>query len=160
MFAYRPAAGGMRLLHYPAHGPTAGGTAIRIRLPTTIAPHFDATCVVGGARLAASSPGFGGLSAVRSCVCVTPAATRQTSVAVWFVLNGAGIVTDEAEYVAKFDGGLLAAYQGVDTAPVFTRQCIVQDVHFLRTEVGKLNLALPHGVFPDLVGFAQGLPLA
>ena len=65
-----------------------------------------------------------------------------------------------AKVVAKFDGGLLAAYQGVDTAPVFTRQCIVQDVHFLRTEVGKLNLALPQGVFPDLVGFAQGLPLA
>ena len=65
-----------------------------------------------------------------------------------------------AKVVAKFDGGLLSAYQGVDTAPVFTRQCIVQDVHFLRTEVGKLNLALPQGVFPDLVGFAQGLPLA
>lgn len=59
--------------------------------------------------------------------------------------------------LASFDTGLLTSYQYLDTTPVFTRQCIVQDVHFVRTEVDKLHL-VPN-VFPELVKFAQGLTL-
>ena len=59
--------------------------------------------------------------------------------------------------LTSFDAGLLGSYQAVDSSPVFTRQCIVQDVHFARTEVDKLHL-VPN-VFPELVRFAQGLTL-
>jgi len=61
------------------------------------------------------------------------------------------------QVLASFDAGLLASYQGLDCGPVFTRQCIVQDVHFVRTEVDKLHL-VPN-VFPELVKFAQALTL-
>ena len=61
------------------------------------------------------------------------------------------------QVLASFDAGLLASYQGLDCGPVFTRQCIVQDVHFVRTEVDMLHL-MPN-VFPELVKFAQALTL-
>ena len=62
-----------------------------------------------------------------------------------------------AQVFSSFDAGLLGSYQALDTTPVFTRQCIVQDVHFARTEVDKLHL-VPN-VFPELVRFAQSLSL-
>ena len=73
-----------------------------------------------------------------------------------------GVHTQESgacylQVLASFDAGLLASYQGLDCGPVFTRQCIVQDVHFVRTEVDKLHL-VPN-VFPELVKFAQALTL-
>ena len=62
-----------------------------------------------------------------------------------------------AQVLASFDSGLLSSYQALDSTPVFTRQCIVQDVHFVRTEVDKLHLV--QNVFPELVRFAQALTL-
>ena len=53
------------------------------------------------------------------------------------------------QILSAFDGGLLEAYSAVDTGPLFSRQCIVQDVHYLRQEVAKLHLNLPtllHGI--------------
>jgi len=64
------------------------------------------------------------------------------------------------QILATFDKGLLEAYRTVDVVPAYSRQCIVQDVHYLRKEVGKLHLTLPNGCCPDLVAFAQSLPLA
>jgi len=63
------------------------------------------------------------------------------------------------QVLAAFDTGLLESYRALDTAPLFARQCIVQDVHFLRQEVGKLHLSLPQGCCPGLVQFAQALPV-
>ncbi|EOD09244.1 vacuolar protein sorting 54 [Emiliania huxleyi CCMP1516] len=60
--------------------------------------------------------------------------------------------------LTAFDAGLLEAYRGVDTAPAFSRQCIVQDVQFLRKEVARLHLSLPSGCCPNLVAFALALP--
>ena len=62
-----------------------------------------------------------------------------------------------AQVFSSFDAGLLSSYGSLDTSPVFTRQCIVQDVHFARTEVDKLHL-VPN-IFPELVRFAQSLSL-
>mmetsp|Transcript_47095 Transcript_47095/g.152078 ORF Transcript_47095/g.152078 Transcript_47095/m.152078 type:complete len:203 (-) Transcript_47095:147-755(-) len=62
--------------------------------------------------------------------------------------------------LTAFDAGLLEAYRGVDTAPAFSRQCIVQDVQFLRKEVARLHLSLPSGCCPNLVAFALALPVA
>lgn len=72
-------------------------------------------------------------------------------------LNNSGVPRVHLQVLASFDAGLLASYQGLDCGPVFTRQCIVQDVHFVRTEVDKLHL-VPN-VFPELVKFAQALTL-
>jgi hypothetical protein len=62
--------------------------------------------------------------------------------------------------IATFDAGLLGAYKGIDTSPLFARQCIVSDVLYLRQEVGKLRLALPQGCCPNLVAFAQSLSVS
>mmetsp|Transcript_10935 Transcript_10935/g.28218 ORF Transcript_10935/g.28218 Transcript_10935/m.28218 type:complete len:632 (-) Transcript_10935:126-2021(-) len=63
------------------------------------------------------------------------------------------------QVLTAFDTGLLEAYSAVDTAPLFSRQCIVQDVHYLRQEVGKLHLNLPQGCCPQLVQFGMALPV-
>ena len=63
------------------------------------------------------------------------------------------------QVLTAFDAGLVEAYRAVDTAPLFSRQCIVQDVHYLRQEVAKLHLSLPQGCCPELVQFAQALPV-
>ena len=59
-----------------------------------------------------------------------------------------------------FDGGLLASYKAVDSSALFTRQCIVADVLYLRQEVTKLHLALPRGVCPDLIEMAKSLDVS
>ena len=59
--------------------------------------------------------------------------------------------------MTAFDAGLLASYKSVDATALFTRQCIVADVLYLRNEVTKLHLALPQGVCPDLTSFAKSL---
>ena len=59
-----------------------------------------------------------------------------------------------------FDAGLLGSYKGVDTSALFTRQCIVADVLYLRQEVTRLHLALPKGVCPDLIEFAKSLDVS
>ena len=56
-----------------------------------------------------------------------------------------------------FDAGLLDAYTAADASALFSRQCVVADVLYLRQEVGKLHLSLPNGCCPNLVGFAQSL---
>ena len=63
------------------------------------------------------------------------------------------------QILSAFDGGLLEAYSAVDTGPLFSRQCIVQDVHYLRQEVAKLHLNLPDGCCPQLVKFGMALPV-
>lgn len=62
--------------------------------------------------------------------------------------------------LGTFDEGLLLAYKAADTTVLFTRQCIVADVLHLKQEVGKLHLALPNGVCPELVAFAKSLNVA
>ena len=62
--------------------------------------------------------------------------------------------------VDTFDSGLLQAYSAVNVTAIYSRQCVVQDVHYLRTEVAKLHLSLPQGYCPKLVQFAQGLSMA
>ena len=64
------------------------------------------------------------------------------------------------QVLQAFDEGLLASYKGVDTSALFTRQCIVADVLYLRQEVTKLHLALPKGVCPDLISFAKSLDVS
>ena len=64
-----------------------------------------------------------------------------------------------AQVLAALDAGLLGAYKQVDASALFTRQCIVADVLHLRTEVTRLNLALPQ-FCPELTGFAKGLDVA
>jgi vacuolar protein sorting-associated protein 54 len=59
-----------------------------------------------------------------------------------------------------FDGGLLGSYKALDTSALFTRQCIVADVLYLRQEVTRLHLALPKGVCPDLIEFAKSLDVS
>lgn len=63
------------------------------------------------------------------------------------------------QVLTAFDAGLLEAYRAIDTTPLFSRQCIVQDAHYLRQEVVKLHLSLPQGCCPELVQFAQSLPV-
>ena len=55
---------------------------------------------------------------------------------------------------------VLGSYKGVDTSALFTRQCIVADVLYLRQEVTRLHLALPKGVCPDLIEFAKSLDVS
>jgi len=62
--------------------------------------------------------------------------------------------------LATFDVGLLAAYRKADTSILFTRQCIVADVLYLKQEVSKLHLTLPNGCCPELVAFAKSLNVA
>ena len=62
-----------------------------------------------------------------------------------------------AQVLGAFDTGLLSAYTSVDASALFTRQCIVADVLYLRNEVTKLHLALPQGVCPELTSFAKTL---
>jgi hypothetical protein len=64
------------------------------------------------------------------------------------------------QVLGAFDEGLLEAYRAVDASAVMTRQCIVADVLFLRTEVSKLHLTLPQGVCPELTGFAKKLDVS
>ena len=64
------------------------------------------------------------------------------------------------QIMETFDAGLLEAYRAVDASAPYSRQCIVQDVHYLRTELAKLHLSLPSGYCPKLVAYAQGLPLS
>lgn len=63
------------------------------------------------------------------------------------------------QVLKAFDTGLLEAYSAIDTTPLFSRQCIVQDVHYLRQEVAKLQLNLPQGCCPQLVQFGMSLPV-
>ena len=63
------------------------------------------------------------------------------------------------QVLTAFDSALLESYQAVDTTPLFSRQCIVQDVHYLRQEVAKLHLNLPQGCCPQLVQFGMALPV-
>lgn len=64
------------------------------------------------------------------------------------------------QVLAAFDAGLLSSYKAVDSSALFTRQCIIADVLFLRKEVTKLHLALPKGVCPDLIDFAKSLDVS
>ena len=73
------------------------------------------------------------------------------------VLSRAQLHTVFVQVLGAFDAGLLAAYKAVDAGALFTRQCIVADVLYLRNEVTKLHLALPQGVCPDLTSFAKSL---
>ena len=65
-----------------------------------------------------------------------------------------------AQVLREFDSGLLSAYGAIETTALFTRQCIVADVLFLRQEVTKLHLVLPKGVCPDLIDFAKSLDVS
>ena len=64
------------------------------------------------------------------------------------------------QMLARFDAGLLEAYKTVDMGPAYSRQCVVQDVQYLRKESAKLNLNLKQGCCQDLVAFALALPVA
>ena len=64
------------------------------------------------------------------------------------------------QVLQAFDQGLLGAYKGVDTSALFSRQCILADVLFLRTEITKLHLALPKGVCPDLIEWVMSLDVS
>lgn len=63
------------------------------------------------------------------------------------------------QVLKAFDSALLEAYSAIDTTPLFSRQCIVQDVHYLRQEMAKLQLNLPQGCCPQLVQFGMSLPV-
>ena len=76
------------------------------------------------------------------------------------LLSRAQLHTVFVQVLQAFDAGLLASYKAVDTSALFTRQCIVADVLFLRQEVTKLHLALPKGVCPDLIDFAKSLDVS
>ena len=73
------------------------------------------------------------------------------------VLSRTQLHTVFVQVLTAFDAGLLASYKSVDATALFTRQCIVADVLYLRNEVTKLHLALPQGVCPDLTSFAKSL---
>ena len=76
------------------------------------------------------------------------------------LLTKAQLHTVFGQIMETFDAGLLEAYRAVDASAPYSRQCIVQDVHYLRTELAKLHLSLPSGYCPKLVAYAQGLPLS
>mmetsp|Transcript_61890 Transcript_61890/g.122369 ORF Transcript_61890/g.122369 Transcript_61890/m.122369 type:complete len:108 (-) Transcript_61890:420-743(-) len=59
--------------------------------------------------------------------------------------------------LTALDSGLLAAYRGCDATALFTRQCMVADILFLRQEIGRRELALPTDCCPQLVAFAKSL---
>lgn len=76
------------------------------------------------------------------------------------LLSRAQLHTVFVQVLQAFDEGLLASYKAVDTTALFTRQCIVADVLYLRQEVTRLHLALPRGVCPDLIEFAKSLDVS
>jgi len=73
------------------------------------------------------------------------------------LLSRSHLQTVFARVLAAFDEGLLSAYQAINTSALFTRQCIVADVLFLRQDISKLHLALPHGCCPKLTVYAKSM---